>query len=163
MFPDIGDSIFLKRDELLHFLSLSGCDFSLKRLCRKAIRKHLLQVDKHTNLFTRVTQLELPGHLPEYLVYDMSLEKEYKFDGQEDESDDGSSSDDIGDHNDTFDSFSASEEGDDDDKSITTDDNIDDSDDDNWTTNDDDIDDVGDDSADDDNTITTTDDDSDEQ
>ena len=149
MFPDIGDSIFLKRDELLHFLPLSGCDFSLKHLCRKAIRKHLLQVDKHTNLFTRVTQLELPGHLPEYLVYDMSLEKEYKFDDQEDEFDDGSSSDDIGDHNDTFDSFSGSEEGYDDDKSITTDDNIDDG---------------HDDSADDDdNKITTTDDYSDEQ
>ena len=164
MFPDIGDSIFLKRDELLHSLPLSGCDFSLKHLCRKAIRKHLLQVDKHTNLFTRVTQLELPGHLPEYLVYDMSLDKEYKFDDQEDESDDGSSNDDIGDHNDTFDSSSHSEEDDDDDKSITTDDNIDDSDDDIWITTDDDIDDVSDDSADDyDNKITTTDDDSYEQ
>ena len=123
------DFIFLKRYELLQFLPLTGCDFSLKHLCRKAIRKHLLQVDKHRNLFTRVTQLGLPLYLPEYLVYDMSLEKEYKFDKEED--DDSFNSDDIGGHNDTFDSFSDSEEDDDDDKSTTTDDNIDDSDDEN--------------------------------
>ena len=44
----------IKRRWLLRYLPLSGRNFSLKHLCRKAIRKHMLQVDKYTNLFTRV-------------------------------------------------------------------------------------------------------------
>ena len=141
----------IKRRRLLRFLPLNGRDFSLKHLCRKAIRKHLLQVDKHTNLFTRVTQLGLPEPLPEYLVYDMSLEKEYTFDEDDDDDDDdeeeeevendsddeesdyGSSSDDCGD-GDTFDSFSedsnSDDNGDEDDNdnSSATDDDVDDDD-----------------------------------
>ena len=105
-------SPFIKRREFLHFLPLSGCNFSLKHLCRKAIRKHLLQVDKHTNLFTRVTQLLLPRHLPEYLVYDMSLEKEYKFD---DDTGNDSNDDDCDDNDDDDNNHNDDDEEDDDD------------------------------------------------
>ena len=128
MCPDLitQDTIILKRNELLRFLPLSRRDFSLKHLCRKVIRKHLLQADKHTNLFTRVTQLGLPLYLPEYLVYDMSLEKEYTFDDnddddpEEDEHVDDSDSDKRGDHNDTFDSFTDDDGNDDDNDWIRT-------------------------------------------
>ena len=123
-------SPFIKRREFLHFLPLSGCNFCLKHLCRKAIRKHLLQVDKHTNLFTRVTQLGLPGHLPEYLVYDMSLEKEYKFDddtGNDNNDDDcDDNDDDDNNHNDDDE-----EEDNDDDNNHNDDDEEEDDDDDN--------------------------------
>ena len=50
----------------------------LKHLSRQAVRKQLLHLDPHTNLFKRVHLLQLPLYIPEYLVYDMSLEEEYE-------------------------------------------------------------------------------------
>ena len=43
----------------------------LKHLCRVKIRKHLLRLDAHTNLFFRVPTLGLPCLLTDYLLYDM--------------------------------------------------------------------------------------------
>ena len=45
----------------------------LKHVCREAIRKHLLSLDPHTHLFSRIPQLQLPSLLTEYLLYDTSL------------------------------------------------------------------------------------------
>ena len=63
----------LKRSvpELLQFKGLKLC---LKHMVREAIRKHLLRLDLHANLFVRIPQLGLPSLLNEYLLYGMSLE-----------------------------------------------------------------------------------------
>ncbi len=56
-------------------------DLDLKDQCRKVIRKHLLTLDPHTNLFIRVLQLQmtnerpgLPEKLISYLLYEQHLE-----------------------------------------------------------------------------------------
>ena len=41
----------------------------LKEKCRNVIRKHLLELDPHENLFIRVPRLGLPSLLTEYLLY----------------------------------------------------------------------------------------------
>ena len=46
----------------------------LIELSALAIRKHLLKLDPHTHLFSRVPQLGLPSLLTEYLLYGASLE-----------------------------------------------------------------------------------------
>ena len=108
-------SELVKRQELLGFLPLIGRDFSLKHLCRKLIRKRLLQLDKHINLLTRVTQLGLPEALSDYLVYDMSLEKEYTFDDDngDDDNDDGDDDDNNNDDDDSEEEIDEEEEDDD--------------------------------------------------
>ena len=47
---------------------------SLKWACREAIKKKLIQLDPHTNLFIRVPKLGLPKILQSYLLHDMSVE-----------------------------------------------------------------------------------------
>ena len=51
--------------------------FSLKRMCRKAIRDHLLLISCQ-NLFVKVPQLGLPRLLESYLVYDISLYTDFE-------------------------------------------------------------------------------------
>ena len=48
----------------------------LQSLCREAIRKHLMTIDLHGNLFSRVPRLGLPSTLCKYLLYYMSREDE---------------------------------------------------------------------------------------
>ncbi len=57
---------------------------TLAVLCRKAIRKHLLTLDPHTNLFIRVPQLQrtneragLPEVVISFLLYNQSLEVDW--------------------------------------------------------------------------------------
>ena len=57
--------------EYLLFKDLKPC---LSHLCREVIRKHLLKLDLHTNLFVRAPQLGLPKSLTSYILYDQSLE-----------------------------------------------------------------------------------------
>ena len=57
---------FLLREDLI---------FSLKHLCRQAIRKHLLSLDPHQHLFGRVPRLGLPDVLCKYIVYNIALEE----------------------------------------------------------------------------------------
>ena len=45
-------------------------NLELKNLCRKAIRKHLIDLDPHTHLFNRIPKLGLVSLLYEYLLYD---------------------------------------------------------------------------------------------
>ena len=46
----------------------------LKHICREAIREHLLKLDWHANLFSRVPELGLPSIMTEYLLYNQSLD-----------------------------------------------------------------------------------------
>ena len=48
--------------------------FYLNQLCREAIRKHLLDLDPHTNLFERIPKLGLPTPLAKYLLFYTSLD-----------------------------------------------------------------------------------------
>ncbi len=54
-------------------------DLDLMNQCRKVIRKHLLTLDPHTNLFMRIPQLQ--GHTPQkyisYLLYNQSLKVDW--------------------------------------------------------------------------------------
>ena len=47
--------------------------FHLKNICRKAIRKHLIDANPHLHLFGRIPQLHLPSLLTKYLLYDLTL------------------------------------------------------------------------------------------
>ena len=47
---------------------------SLKSICRKAIRRHLLLLNPHQHLFNRIPQLGLPSILDKYLMYNVSLD-----------------------------------------------------------------------------------------
>ena len=49
-------------------------ELNLKHMCRETIRKHLLDIDPHENLFIRVPKIGLPSSLTKYLLYDVSLE-----------------------------------------------------------------------------------------
>ena len=57
--------------EYLRFKDLKLC---LSHLCREAIRRHLLDLDLHTNLFVRAPKLGLPKSLTSYILYDQSLD-----------------------------------------------------------------------------------------
>ena len=54
-------------------LRFDDLQLMLKHIYREAIRKHLLSLDRHTHLFNRIPQLQLPSLLTEYLLYDTSL------------------------------------------------------------------------------------------
>ena len=49
-------------------------ELSLKHLCRETIRRHLINIDPHQNLFGWIPQLGLPPSLAIYLMYNMSLD-----------------------------------------------------------------------------------------
>lgn len=59
----------------------------LKHMCREATRKHLINLNPHQNLFSRIPQLPLPPALVKYLLFGMDLELQ-------EESDDESTDDD---------------------------------------------------------------------
>ena len=48
--------------------------FRLEHICRDTIRKHLLHLDSHSNLFGRVPRLGLPSTLTDFMLYSQSLE-----------------------------------------------------------------------------------------
>ena len=54
-------------------LKFDDVQLDLKHICREIIRKHLLNLDPHSHLFSRIPQLHLPDLLTEYLLYDTSL------------------------------------------------------------------------------------------
>ena len=57
------------------FLKQQQIQRKLKHLCREAIRKHLLHLDPHTHLFSRIPQLQLPSPITRYLLYYVSLDR----------------------------------------------------------------------------------------
>ena len=66
-------------------LNFDDLQLELKHICREAIRKHLLELDPHSNLFGRIPRLGLPEVLNQYLLYGVSLDDE---EDKEDEDDD---------------------------------------------------------------------------
>ena len=46
---------------------------SLKALCRKSIRGHLIDLESHSHLFDRVTHMGLPSLLVSYMVHGISF------------------------------------------------------------------------------------------
>ena len=54
----------------VHFYQVPG----LKAICRGFIRHHLLCLDQHCNLFSRIPLLRLPGILEAYLLFNISLD-----------------------------------------------------------------------------------------
>ena len=48
--------------------------FQLKHICREVIRKHLLKLDLHSNLFGRIPRLGLSSALSRYLLFNQSLD-----------------------------------------------------------------------------------------
>ena len=81
-------------DEVLQELQSEDEKLELKNICREAIRKHLLKLDLHSNLFSRIPELGLPSILTEYLLYNQSL------DDDDDEEDDDKNDDDHHDDDD---------------------------------------------------------------
>ena len=72
-----ADIICFKEIESINvtgYLPQIKIDFYLTALCRETVRKHLLKLDLHTNLFDRIPRLGLPSSLTEYLLYYMSLD-----------------------------------------------------------------------------------------
>ena len=51
-------------------------EICLKHLCREAIRKHLLDINRNDNVFGRVPRLGLPQILTRYMLFNMSLMEE---------------------------------------------------------------------------------------
>ena len=49
-------------------------EINRKHLCRKVIRGHLLDIDRHEKLFTRVLKLGLPVIISDYLLYNHTLD-----------------------------------------------------------------------------------------
>ena len=50
-------------------------DDTLHHCCREMIRRHLLKLDRHENLFLRIPRLGLPSRLTKYLLFDTSLDE----------------------------------------------------------------------------------------
>ena len=49
-------------------------DINLKDVSRGTIRKHLLHLNSHENLFQRVPRIGLPKILSQYIVYDLCID-----------------------------------------------------------------------------------------
>ena len=91
-----GEKVERFRDEdIPEILKFKKERLQLKHMCRDRIRKHLIDLDAHANLFGRIAQLEIPSVLIEYLLYNMSLEVDANHDvGSYDDDDDDKSDDD---------------------------------------------------------------------
>ena len=49
-------------------------EMSLSHMSREAVRKHLIELDPHKNLFHRIPRLGFSSSLQEYLLYNVSLD-----------------------------------------------------------------------------------------
>ena len=89
-------------------------ELSLMSMCRAAVRHYMLRASD-LNLFMRVPTLEIPCVLMDYLLYDMSVEKDYDcYEDDNTDDDDGGGGDDDDDDGDSSDNNSG-DDGDDDD------------------------------------------------
>ena len=66
----------------------------LKDICRRKIREHLLELDPHTHLFSRVPKIGLPSLLTSYLLYGQTLDDDDYDDSSSDDYDEDYDSDD---------------------------------------------------------------------
>ena len=63
----------LRSVEIPEFLQMNKDELNLKDMCRETIRKHLLHLDRHANLFQRIPNLQLPSLVTDYLLFDVTL------------------------------------------------------------------------------------------
>ncbi len=96
-----------RHKEVFERLQSLSAGMDLKNLCRTAIRKHLVNLDRHRNLFLRIPRLALPNSLMSYLLFDVDIgaslmgedeaeavgDDEEEYEEYEDESDDDSDED----------------------------------------------------------------------
>ena len=68
---DFVPPVFLPKPEFLQFKDVK---MQLKHQCREVIIKHLIDLDPHSHLFGRISQLPLPSALKSYMLYNVSLE-----------------------------------------------------------------------------------------
>ena len=61
-------------DKIPEVIKFEDEKLELKHICREAIRKHLLKLDPHQHLFSRIPELGLPSALSKYLLFNSSLE-----------------------------------------------------------------------------------------
>ena len=86
-------------DKMPEELKFEEEKLELKHICREAIRKHLLKLDPHQRLFSRIPRLGLPSVVTEYLLFNQSLDDDEE-DEEEEEEDDDDNDDDINDDGD---------------------------------------------------------------
>ena len=55
---------------------LKSSTYTLHHHCRLAIRRHLLKLDRHENLFVRIPRLGLPSILAKYLLFDAYVDED---------------------------------------------------------------------------------------
>ena len=106
-----GDKIRLARQKYYISINVEICRVwremrynskrCLSHLCRKVIRKHLLELDRHENLFVRVPKLGLPNPLQKFLLYNTTLD----VDEEEEEATSVIHSTNDNEHNDDDDSY----------------------------------------------------------
>ena len=72
---EIIDDITVEKFDFRKSVELPDLLFCLQYLCREAIRRHMINLDPHTHLFSRIPKLGLPTLLTEYLLYDVSLDE----------------------------------------------------------------------------------------
>ena len=68
---DVDQSLYSKLPKSLQFQTIK---LQLKHICRRVIRKYLLEVDPHQHLFGRIPKLGLPSALSRYLLYNVDLQ-----------------------------------------------------------------------------------------
>ena len=66
----------LFRNKVLNRVMGKEKQTSLRHLCRQKIRGHLLELNPHASLFHRVPKLRLPKFLANFMLYNVSLERE---------------------------------------------------------------------------------------
>ena len=70
-----GETIDETRFDIPNYLkelNVESSKMNLSHICREAVRKHLINIDPHENLFHRVPKLGLPSALQKYLLYNVS-------------------------------------------------------------------------------------------
>ena len=77
-----------KLDKIPEEIKFEEEKLQLKHICRETIRKHLLKLDLHSNLFGRIPELGLPSIMTEYLLFNQSLDNDDDDDNDDDEDDD---------------------------------------------------------------------------
>ena len=62
------DGEIIGQVEVPEYLFRRDLRLRLEHMCREAIRKHLIKVNPHSHLFSRIPQLPLPSALTQYLL-----------------------------------------------------------------------------------------------
>ena len=76
------------RSKILRKLKAEEDELSLLAICRKSIRKHLLDLDPYRNLSQRVAELEVPHTVIDYMLFNWTLDVNENDDSDEEEEED---------------------------------------------------------------------------